>query len=333
MGISAAREYNVTVRDALCPLYTVGNAIQPSATTIEEGDAEVSTDGVLAADHTIKIVPDSSIPVVLVGRTWLDLPHVNYFKQGGEIVFDSINRVQTDALDVSRAHENVYVSVTEPVHPTKASITESDVVIDSHVSAAQRETLVALLNEYRDAFAKDITELCCTDVIAMDIAETPGSVPVSLKPYRTSPSNRSRNNKRLYFSLCQPGTSRKQVLGRKTFVRELPTPKSTDREPAIPLTPEAKDKTAFVTEEATAKFERMPFGLKGALGTFQKLMSIVFKDLKSDGVVSTYLDDIILPSKSWDLMVLDLRRVLSALRTANLTLKPSKCTFGARKLD
>jgi len=101
----------------------------------------------------------------------------------------------------------------------------------------------------------------------------------------------------------------------------------------IPLTPVAKNKTAFVTEEATAKFKRMPFGLKGAPGTFQKLMSIVFKDLKNEGVVSTYLDDIILPSKSWNLMLLDLRRVLSALRAANLTLKPSKCTFGARELD
>lgn len=65
----------------------------------------------------------------------------------------------------------------------------------------------------------------------------------------------------------------------------------------IPLTPEAKNKTAFVTEKATAKFECMPFGLKGAPGTFQKLLSIVFKVLKRDGVVSMYLDDIILPSK------------------------------------
>lgn len=29
----------------------------------------------------------------------------------------------------------------------------------------------------------------------------------------------------------------------------------------------------------------------------------------------------------------DLLRVLSALRAANLTLKPSKCMFGARELD
>lgn len=32
-------------------------------------------------------------------------------------------------------------------------------------------------------------------------------------------------------------------------------------------------------------------------------------------------------------MMLDLRRVLSALRAANLTLKPSKCTSGAPELD
>ncbi|KAL4082685.1 hypothetical protein QTP88_029745 [Uroleucon formosanum] len=271
-----------------------------------------------AADHTIKIVLNSSIPVaVLVGRTWLDLPRVNYSKQGGEIVFDSINREQTDALDVSRAHDNVYVSVTEPVYPTKAPITENDIVIDLHVSAAQRETLVALLNEYRDAFAKNITELGCTDVVAMDIAETPDSVPVSLKPYRTSPSDR-----RIISTTLREWLK----AGR---ISDATSPYAS----SIPLTPEAKDKTAFVIEKATAKFERMPFGLKGAPGTFQKLMSIVFKDLKSDGVISTYFGDIILPSKSWDLMMLDLRRVLSALRAANLMLKPSKCTFGSCKLD
>jgi len=84
-----------------------------------------------------------------------------------------------------------YVAVEEQVRPTKVPITENDVVIDSNVSVAQRETLVALLNDYFDDFAKNITELgCCTDVIAMDITEAPGSLPVSLKPYRTSPSDR-----------------------------------------------------------------------------------------------------------------------------------------------
>lgn len=68
---TAARECGITVRDAVCPLYTVGNADQPGATTIGEGDADVTIDDVLGADHELKIVPDNLIPVdELVGRTW-----------------------------------------------------------------------------------------------------------------------------------------------------------------------------------------------------------------------------------------------------------------------
>lgn len=101
----------------------------------------------------------------------------------------------------------------------------------------------------------------------------------------------------------------------------------------IPLTPESKDKTAFITEDTTAKSERMPFGLKGAPATFQKLMSIIFKDLKLAGIVNTYLDNIIIPSRDWAHMMNSLEQVLMVLTKANLTLKPSKCVFGARELD
>jgi len=41
----------------------------------------------------------------------------------------------------------------------------------------------------------------------------------------------------------------------------------------IPLSEEAKEKTAFVTEETTARFERMPFEFKEAPGTFQRIMN------------------------------------------------------------
>ncbi|KAL4091329.1 hypothetical protein QTP88_026032 [Uroleucon formosanum] len=48
----------------------------------------------------------------------------------------------------------------------------------------------------------------------------------------------------------------------------------------IPLTDEAKEKTVFVSGETTAKFEGMPFGLKGSPGMFQKAMNLMFKELK-----------------------------------------------------
>ncbi|XP_029348047.1 uncharacterized protein LOC115034761 [Acyrthosiphon pisum] len=111
-----ARECGIAVRDAVCPLYTVGNVDQPGATTIGEGVADVTIDDVMGSDHKLKIVPDDSIPVdVLVGRTWLDLPHVNYSKQAGEIVFKTNSRMLTDVLAEILATDdgNIYVAGAE----------------------------------------------------------------------------------------------------------------------------------------------------------------------------------------------------------------------------
>lgn len=62
-------------------------------------------------------------------------------------------------------------------------------------------------------------------------------------------------------------------------------------------------------------------------------MAVVFKDLSEAGKVHTYLDDIIIPSKSVDDMLEVLESVLRALVGANLTLEPSKCSFGMSTLD
>eukprot|EP00102_Acyrthosiphon_pisum_P016377 XP_008187319.1 PREDICTED: uncharacterized protein LOC103310527 [Acyrthosiphon pisum] len=311
---SIARECGLIVRDTVCPLFTVGNADAPSTMTIGEGDADVTIDNVLAADHTLKVVPDKSLPVdVLVGRTWLDLPHVNYYKQAGEIVFETSSCVPADVL-AEPLSENIFVAESEPVRPPKEPITTDDVVFGAEVTDAQRESLIVLVNEHRDVFAKNIMALGCTNAISMDIAEIPDSSPVSLKPYRTSPTDRHTIAETLrdwkkagiitdssspYASpvlLVNKSSGEKRLcvdyrrLNQQTVDQPYPMPDVDTQLGAlshgvifttldlsngflqIPLTPAAKEKTAFVTEETTAKFERMPFGLKGAPGTFQKLI-------------------------------------------------------------
>lgn len=310
------------------------------------------------------------------GSTYL-IPYVNYSKQAGEMVFELNSCVSVDALAETyvAGDDKIYVAETEQQPPAKEPITVDDVVFDANVTEVQCESLFELLNEYRDAFAKNIKELGCTNVISMDITEIADSAPVNLKPYLTSPSDHRliadtirdwkeagivSDSTSQYASpvlLVSKSSGEKRLcvdyrrLNQQTMNQPYPMPDVDSQLGAlfhgviftvldlsngflqVPLTPAAKDKTAFVTEESTAKFERMPFGLKGAPGTFQKMMGIVFENLKKDGILSMYLDDIILPSKNWELMMRDLRRVLSALRDANLTLKPSKCKFGARELD
>lgn len=62
-------------------------------------------------------------------------------------------------------------------------------------------------------------------------------------------------------------------------------------------------------------------------------MNTVFEGLLDEGLIYVYLDDIIIPSEDWEEMLVVARRVFVSLRTAKLSLKPAKCTFGASELD
>ena len=93
----------------------------------------------------------------------------------------------------------------------------------------------------------------------------------------------------------------------------------------VPVSEDAKQKTAFATPFGLYQFNRMPFGLKGALArpTFQRLVDRVIRNLKS--VCGAYIDDLIIFSKSWEEHVSYIRAVLERLKGAGLTAKPEKC--------
>ncbi|UYV71706.1 hypothetical protein LAZ67_9000089, partial [Cordylochernes scorpioides] len=100
----------------------------------------------------------------------------------------------------------------------------------------------------------------------------------------------------------------------------------------IPLTDKAKLKTAFITPDDTGQFERMIFGLANAPAEFQRLMHTVLGPLLNKKAFC-YLDDVIIPAKDWREMIERLREVLERIRSAKLTLKPSKCEFGRREVE
>lgn len=90
-------------------------------------------------------------------------------------------------------------------------------------------------------------------------------------------------------------------------------------------------KTAFSTPYGHYEFRRMPFGLKNAPATFQRLMDQVLTGLQGNELF-VYLDDIVLYSSSLREHEIKFERLAARLRAANLKLQPDKCEFLRREV-
>ena len=91
----------------------------------------------------------------------------------------------------------------------------------------------------------------------------------------------------------------------------------------VPVAPEHRKKTAFVTSYGLYQFKRMPFG---APATFQRMMDQIVRELQP--YTSVYIDDLVIFSETWEEHLEHLRVVLGRLQQVGLTIKLSKCQFG-----
>ena len=64
----------------------------------------------------------------------------------------------------------------------------------------------------------------------------------------------------------------------------------------IPMAPGDEEKTAFITPHGLYCYKVMPFGLKNARATHQRLMIKIFKPLIG-GIMEVYIDDVVVKSK------------------------------------
>ena len=64
----------------------------------------------------------------------------------------------------------------------------------------------------------------------------------------------------------------------------------------IALAPEDHEKTAFISPDANYHYTVMPFRLKNAGATYQRMMTIMFRD-KIGRTVEVYINDMVVKSK------------------------------------
>nr|XP_034195210.1 uncharacterized protein LOC117611386 [Osmia lignaria] len=92
----------------------------------------------------------------------------------------------------------------------------------------------------------------------------------------------------------------------------------------VQMDPKDCPKTAFTTPDGHFEFVRMPFGLKNAPPTFQRLMNQVISGLENAHV---FIDDMVVFSSSLREHEIKVKKLLNRLREFGLTLQIDKCEF------
>ncbi|XP_021713582.1 uncharacterized protein LOC110681765 [Chenopodium quinoa] len=90
-----------------------------------------------------------------------------------------------------------------------------------------------------------------------------------------------------------------------------------------------RTKAAFITDSGVFCYKAMPFGLRNAGATYQKLVDKVFTNQKGRNV-EVYVDDSIVKIHLATDHVADLRETFETLRRYRMKLNPEKCVFGVR---
>ncbi|CAM4680080.1 unnamed protein product, partial [Lepidochelys olivacea] len=192
----------------------------------------------------------------------------------------------------------------------------------------QRQQIQELCTSYAPTFSATpgLTERAYHSI------DTGNAHPIRVHPYRVSPQAKTAIEREIQ-DMLQMGVIRPsennypmprtdellEKLGRAQFISTLDLTKGYWQ---VPLDESAKERSAFITHLGLYEFNVLPFGLRNAPATFQRLVDGLLAGLGEYAV--TYLDDVAIFSDSWADHLEHLQKVLERIREAGLTVKAKK---------
>ncbi|GKA32755.1 reverse transcriptase domain-containing protein [Tanacetum coccineum] len=98
----------------------------------------------------------------------------------------------------------------------------------------------------------------------------------------------------------------------------------------IQMAKEDEEKTAFITSQGIFCYTKMPFGLRNAGATYQRLVDKAFhKQIGRN--LEVYVDDLVIKSRTEYEIVRDIEKTCKTPREINMKLNPKKYTFGVEE--
>jgi hypothetical protein len=95
----------------------------------------------------------------------------------------------------------------------------------------------------------------------------------------------------------------------------------------IKLKKEDKEKTVFITPYGVFCYQVMPFGLKNAGATYQRMMQNCLGSQIGKNI-QVYIDDVVITTRKEESLISDLAETFDNLNKYKLKLNPTKCSFG-----
>jgi hypothetical protein len=95
----------------------------------------------------------------------------------------------------------------------------------------------------------------------------------------------------------------------------------------IKLKVEDEEKTTFITPYGVYCYQVMPFGLKNAGATYQRMMqNCLGSQIRRN--IQVYIDDVVITTRKEETLINDLQETFDNLDRYKLKLNPTKCSFG-----
>nr|XP_025635645.1 uncharacterized protein LOC112729699 [Arachis hypogaea] len=207
--------------------------------------------------------------------------------------------------------------------------------INKNLPQELKEPLIEMIRANRDLFAWTPADMPGIDpeIMSHHLTVRPGARPVTQRRRKMS-TERAEEVAKQTASLLEAGFIREVeystwlsnvVLVKKHNGKWRMCVDYSDLN-KIPMHRPDEDKTAFITPGGTFCYKVMPFGLKNAGATYQRLMSKIFRDLIGR-TVEVYVDDVLAKTTRSDDLLEDLENVFASLRQNGMRLNPLKCAF------